>query len=268
MDTRQWLGLTATHNPFRWLLPVTAGITTGHRFLFGGCGLGAAISALEGTTGRSLVWATAQYLSYAKVDSVLDLDVVVAVEGRKTTQARVTGHVGGTEILTVNAALGHRQFPIETSFPTMPAVHRPEAGPEREPFSDTESLSTRLDQRWAVPADAEPGREPQMLGPGRVGVWTRIPELREGSAAALAVLGDFVPMGISQALGHRTMSNSLDNTLRVFDTRSTEWFLLDVNIEGVARGFAHGFIHIWADDGSLLAIGSQSAMVRERPAAS
>ncbi|MGI9601828.1 MAG: acyl-CoA thioesterase [Acidimicrobiales bacterium] len=264
-EARQWLGLEATHNPFRWNLPITPGICTGHRFLFGGCGLGAAIAALEGTTERPVVWATAQYLSYAPVDQVLDLDVVVAVEGRKTTQARVTGHVGGTEILTVNAALGGREYPVETRFPEMPAVQPPEDSPVREPFSDADSLSNRLDQRWAVPVGDPPGQGPTLFGPGRTAVWTRMPGLADGSGAGLAVLGDFVPMGISTAIGRPTMANSLDNTLRVFAVAPSEWFLLDINIEGVARGFGHGFVHIWSQDGVLAAIGSQSAMVRQRP---
>src|SRR5213079_561970 len=87
MDTREWLGLEPTHNPNRWYLPVVPGISTGGGFLFGGCGLGAAISALEGTTGRPVVWATAQYLSFARPGSILDIDVTIAVEGRQTTQA-------------------------------------------------------------------------------------------------------------------------------------------------------------------------------------
>ena len=44
-----------------------------------GSGLGAAISALEGTSGRQCVWATAQYLSYAKPGEVVDVDVTIAV---------------------------------------------------------------------------------------------------------------------------------------------------------------------------------------------
>ena len=111
MDARSWLGLEATHNPHRWYLPVVPGISTGHGFMFGGCGLGAAIAALEGTAERPIVWATAQYLSFAKVDSVVDFDVTLAVHGSKTTQARAVGHVGGTEIITVNAALGQRSAP-------------------------------------------------------------------------------------------------------------------------------------------------------------
>ena len=37
----------------------------------------------------------------------MDLDVHVSVSGRYTTQARVIGHVGDREIITVNAALGN-----------------------------------------------------------------------------------------------------------------------------------------------------------------
>ena len=72
-------------------------------------GLGAAISALEGTSGRQCIWATGQYLSYAKRDEILDIDVTIAVEGHQITQARAVGHVGTREILTVNAALGLRR---------------------------------------------------------------------------------------------------------------------------------------------------------------
>ena len=84
MDARLFLGLESTHNPYRWVLPVTPGVCTPGSFLFGGCGLGAAIAALEMTTGRPLVWATGQYLSYARPPEVLDLDVIVAVTGHQT----------------------------------------------------------------------------------------------------------------------------------------------------------------------------------------
>ena len=69
---------------------------------------------LEETTGRPVVWATAQYLDFAKVGETMDLDVHVSVSGRYTTQARVIGHVGDREIITVNAALGKRTRPAET----------------------------------------------------------------------------------------------------------------------------------------------------------
>ena len=120
MDATEWLGLKLTHNPNRWILPVTPGISAGGQFLFGGCGLGAAIAALEETSGRPLVWATAQYLSYAPPPSILDLDVTIVVAGKQITQARAVGHVGDREILTVNAALGHRDLDAEGMWVTMP----------------------------------------------------------------------------------------------------------------------------------------------------
>ena len=87
MDSRAFLGLQRSHNPYRWHLEVTPGLATAGNFLFGGCGLGAAISAMEGTTGRPCVWATAQYLSFARTGEVMDIDVTVAVDGHQISQA-------------------------------------------------------------------------------------------------------------------------------------------------------------------------------------
>ena len=78
MDASEFLGLRATHNPVRWYLDVVPGICTDDQFLFGGCGLGAAIAALERTTGRPAVWAVAQYLSFAHPPEIVDIDVTVA----------------------------------------------------------------------------------------------------------------------------------------------------------------------------------------------
>ena len=47
VDAHEFLGLRATHNPLRWYLEIVPGICTDGLFLFGGCGLGAAIEALE-----------------------------------------------------------------------------------------------------------------------------------------------------------------------------------------------------------------------------
>jgi acyl-CoA thioesterase len=84
------------------------------------------------------------------------------------------------------------------------------------------------------------------------------------SAASLAIIGDYVPFGISQALGRRTGSNSLDNTLRVAHRVPTEWVLADIRVHAVADGFGHGLVHLWAEDGTLLGTASQSAQVRLR----
>jgi acyl-CoA thioesterase len=262
VDARSWLGLEPTHNPYRWVLPVTEGLATHGGFLFGGCGLGAALEALEGTTGRPVIWATAQYLSYALVGSVLDLDVTVAVAGHQITQARAVGHVAEREVLTVNAALGRRDYEAEGQWERMPDVPPPDQLERRtHPFSDNQrTLMRRLDQRLAK------GRTWEELEgnptDGTAALWVRLPELLDVSASALAILGDFVPFGIGQALGRHGGGNSLDNTLRVAQIVPTEWVLVDVRMHAIHHGFGHGLVHLWAEDGTLMATASQSTIVR------
>ena len=262
MDAREFLGLEATHNPNRWYLPVVAGISTGHQFLFGGCALGAAIEAMERTTGRPLVWATGQYLSYAHPPEILDIDVTIAVEGRQITQARAVGHVGDREIVTVNAALGRRSDPASGAWSRPPEVPPPDACPLRTlRMPGEESIMSRTEVRLAnarewADLDGEPNHD------GRSALWARLPDLLESSAATLAILGDYVPFGISQALGVMGGGNSLDNTLRIVQVVPTEWVLLDIRIDAVADGFGTGTVLLWAEDGTLLATASQSTIVR------
>ena len=262
MDAQEFLGLTPTHNPHRWYLPVVNGLSTSGGFLFGGCGLGAAILALESTTGRNLVWATAQYLSYAQPDTVLDLDVTVAVSGRNSTQARVIGHVGEREIFTVNAALGARATDSDRVWAKPLDVPPPEECPSRSlRMPGEDSIMNRLEVRLASARDWTelPGNP---MVEGRSALWARIPDLTEPSAVTLAILGDYVPFGIGQALGAYAGGNSLDNTLRVVQVVPTEWVLIDVTVDGIGNGFGHGTVHLYAQDGTLMAMASQSTIVR------
>jgi acyl-CoA thioesterase-2 len=98
---------------------------------------------------------------------------------------------------------------------------------------------------------------------GRSALWVRVPEV-EMSGSALAILGDYVPFGISQSLGGWYPSNSLDNTLRVVRLRRSEWVLCDIRVDGLANGFGHGSVYLWSQDGTLLGTASQSALVRNR----
>ena len=264
MDSRQFLGLEPTHNPYRWILPVVPGISTAGGFLFGGCGLAAAVSAMEGTAGRRAVWATAQYLSYAKPGETMDIDVTLAVSGRQITQARAVCRVGDREILTVNAALGDRDLAEAGQFESMPpGLPSPSECVERPHVLDwSDSISGRMDQRIVK------GRErledlDGTPGDGQVLLWSRIPEVIDGvDTATLAILGDFVPMGVGQSLGIRGGGNSLDNTLRIGRLVPTEWVLLDIRVHMVQRGFGHGLVHMFAEDGTLMATASQSCIVR------
>jgi acyl-CoA thioesterase-2 len=273
MDSRSFLGLQPSHNPYRWWLPVVPRLCTGGGFLFGGCGLGAAISALEATSGREVVWATGQYLEYAKPDEVVDIDIRLAVEGHQITQARAVCHVGQREILTVNAALGNRPIEHHGQWVSMPDVPPPDQcvdRPHRMPVEGT--VHEYVEQRVVK------GRDFDELdgtpGDGQVLMWAQVPSVIESEthqvdATTLAILGDFVPMGVGQALGVMGGGNSLDNTIRVGRLVPTQWVLLDIQVHAVERGFGHGLVHMFAEDGTLLATASQSCIVRmwsgERP---
>lgn len=262
MDSRSFLGLQATHNPFRWHLPVEMRLCTGGNFLYGGAGLGAAISALEGTTGRSLIWSTAQYLSYARPGEVMDIDVIVPVTGNAITQARVVAHVGEREILVVNAALGDRDFPYSGQWEAAPAAPPPDDCPEyKHRWVHKGTIHDHLEERVVKVRETE-----DLDGThndGHTVMWTRLPNVIDGvDAAALGVLGDFVPRGVGQAVGIHGGGNSLDNTLRVVNLVPTTWVLIDIKVHGLARGFGHGLVHMYAEDGTLMATASQSCIAR------
>ncbi len=252
--------LRPTHNPHRWFMPLTQAVCVGPpdaMFMFGGVGLASAVAALERTTGRPLVWATAQYLSYARPPSVVDLDVWTPAVGKYNTQARVTGHVGDREIFTVNAALGSRPSAISKQWALMPDAPRPEDCEPAEHWRNAGvDLHSRIEVRLAK------GGDPQ--ADGRSLLWIRPRQRFAIDAAMLAVMADFVPSGIGGALGQMAGANSLDNTLRVRRIVPTEWVLCDIHIQGIHGGFAHGAMHLFAQDGELMATADQSMIVRIR----
>jgi len=262
MDARTFLGLEPVGGkPTRWRMEVVRGLTSGTGALFGGCGLGACIEVMEEITGRPCIWATAQYLSFAQPGAVLELDVTEVVRGHQISQARVIARVGDAEILTVLGALGQRSLPLEGQWAVRPQVPGPDDCPPRPLMNRHEgTISSRLDMKIAN--GRAPWEFPGPVGSGYSSLWIRLPELLEMSASALAIIGDFVPFGIGQALGKRAGGNSLDNTLRVAHRVPTEWVLADVRVSAVADGFGHGLVHLWAEDGTLLGTASQSAIVR------
>ncbi|MDA8058477.1 MAG: thioesterase family protein [Actinomycetota bacterium] len=263
MDAQEFLGMEPTADPTRWFLPVTPAVSTPGRFLFGGCGLAAGIVAMEGAADRPAVWASAQYLSFAPTGSVLRWDVELTASGKYLTQARAIGRYGDRDIITVNAALGNPVEGARGSGATVapPQVDGPHAYPGREwPRFMGDSIFARVEQRLAAGRDFE-DLDPDATDPHSVW-WFHIPGHLEPSAATLAILGDYVTGGVSQALGERTMSRSLDNTLRVGHLVPTEWLLCDSWIQYAAGGFAYGEAHLFAEDGTLLGTASQSMSTR------
>lgn len=232
----------------------------GHVFLFGGAGLAAAVSALEQTFQRGLVWATSQYISFARLGDVVQLDVGTAQAGRSVTQATVTGRVGGNTIFSVMASLGERDGYPDAHWRDMPAMPPPEACVE-EPQRPTQDPRAGL--RGALDVRSNPAitRE-EVISTGRSLLWMRQKQPGAIDAAMLAVFADFVPGAIGGALGRAGGGNSLDNNLRIRKIVPTEWVLCEMQAQAAARGFGHGHMRLYAQDGTLMATASQSIILR------
>jgi acyl-CoA thioesterase len=264
MDAQTFLGMEPVGDNLHWQMRVKPELTTPGNFLFGGCGLGAALVALEGASGRPTVWATGQYLSYAPTDSLMEWEVTLAVEGRHVTQGRAVGSVEGREILTVNSALGSDELPVSGVWVQPPEVDRPEDCPPRFlPAMFRNTILDRIEVRIAKgrmfdEMHGEPGSADSAL-------WARVPGHLTPSAATLAIFGDYVSGGVSHPLGLRTMGRSLDNTLRVAQLKPTEWVLCDIRMHALIGGYAQGVAFLWSETGELLATASQSLAVRLWP---
>jgi acyl-CoA thioesterase len=258
--------LKPTHNPYRWYLPIDPSVCVGPPtkcFMFGGVGLASAIRAMEQTCDRPVVWATAQYLSYARPPSIVDLDVRVPAHGKSISQARVIGHVGDKEIFTVNAALGRRDRDISHTWVKAPEVAPPEDCPHIQQWLDQDKmLHGRLETRVAYGRYGADRKIGGVSEDGRVVLWIRPTPGIAIDPAMLAIIADFVPSGIGSALGRAAGGNSLDNTIRYCQFVPTEWVLCDIRIQAIHGGFGQGSLTLFAQTGQLLATASQSLILR------
>lgn len=256
--SEQFYSPVSTHNPLRFYLPVAQQICVGppeSRFLMGGIGLASAVDAIERATERPLIWATAQYLSYVPPGSIMDIDVHAPVMGKTTSQARAVSHVGEKEILTVNAALGFKPDQPSVQHAHMPVVAKPD---DCDRIAHDHVEGDDLSMHWDMRAVTDPDNA--AIGIARK--WMRSIGGVPVSSGLLAIVGDYVLGAVSPAMGRETRSNSLDNTLRVHTLCDSEWLLCDIHISGVAQGFCHGTMNIFSEDGTLLAVASQSGTVR------
>lgn len=234
--------------------------------LQGGAGLGAALAAMERSTGRSAIWATAQYLGFANGTRPLDIAVTVEVAGFNTTQARCVVSRDGHEILTTHAAFGHRDMEFDGVWCAPPEVARPDDCPRYRFFERGRGhIGDLAEFRLAKGSqqDEIEAAGTQARGDGSFALWIRCWEgQHQVTVADLAFIGDFMPLAFADAMGAPYAGNSLDNTIRVGRTAATEWVLLSAHVQQVTRGFGYGRAELWAQDGTLLGEVSQTAVLR------
>ena len=265
MSKEHIFDLQATDDGLKYRLLVVQNICVGppgNTFLFGGVGLASSISALEAATGRRLIWATAQYLSYSRPGDILDLDVTIPVAGNQISQARVVGHVGDREIFTVNSALGQRDSEHEGQWAEMPEVEGPLSYPEITSWVGRHDLHDNVETRLAKGRYGEARRIGGPSEDGQVLIWARMRNGFPVNSGVLSIIADFVPSAAGHALGLEAGANSLDNTIRIRRIVPSEWVLCDIRIHGIYAGFVHGRMLMFAQDGTLMATASQSGILR------
>jgi acyl-CoA thioesterase len=249
-----------------WTLPVEERLCVGppgQQFLFGGVGLATAVQALQRSCERRVIWAAAQYVSYARPGSTVEWTVAEYTRGKFNTQASATGRVGDQLIISVNAALGSRPSEFNRQWLVAPDVLPPERSqPVIRSRGEIESLHYHLDTRIAE----TPGGEVRLsTEDGRVLLWIKPHDNVAIDAEMLAIMADFVPMGVGRALGTNRGGNSLDNTIRIHQVIATEWVLGDLQISAVHDGFGHGTMSLFAQTGELMATAGQSLIIRKFP---
>ena len=261
----EYLGLEPADGGAR--LPVPLHLCSGLRTLWGGAGLAAAVHVAQEVSERPCAWATVQYVRPVHPDDVVHL-AVDAQEGRRLTQARVTGTVDGEPALRALVALGGAG---ETS---LRYVRPPEDVPPPDDCAPREiplaidpagTFLEEFEQRWAqAPRPVHAGGRP---GTGRTRVWVRLRADVETTAGALALLADLAPSAIAEALGERAGGVSLDNTIRYAGAPqlpARAWLLLDLAVDAVVCDVAQLSARLFDADGRLLATAQQSALVRRQ----
>jgi acyl-CoA thioesterase len=248
-----WLGLEC-HDDRHWSFELTSGLTRHDGKLFGGTGIAVSVATMEAATDRDALWTTVQFASSADLGERIDCSVEVLASGKRTSQLRMTAKVDNRVVLAaVGATCEPRRGLIEAQIPAMPAMPPPDEcatwgfAPDTHRFDRPPSWMQLAEMRHVPEAGA---------------IWAR---MRSGlhTRATIAFLADMIPSSVARAAGKMGGGTSLDNSLRFGRLTDTEWILLDMDPWFATGGYLHGAARVWAEDGTLLGVASQtsSAMV-------
>ena len=244
-----WLGLER-HGHGRWSFELTSALTRHDGKLFGGTGIAVTVATMEAETGRDALWTTVQYASSADLGARVDCYIEVLASGKRTSQLRMTATVDDRIVLAAVGATGAaRSGPIEAQIPTMPAMPPPD------------ECTAWGFMRHTHGADRPPSwmqlAEMRHVPEGS-GIWAR---MRSGlhTHATIAFLADMIPSSVARAAGKMGGGTSLDNSLRFGRLVDTDWILLDMDPWFATSGYLHGAARVWAEDGTLLGVASQTS---------
>lgn len=237
-----------------------------HQHLFGGAGLALSVAALEDLTGGSALWASVHFLAPVPTGSTLAIEARVTGGGRAIGHAALEARLGETPVLSAFGSCGPPGESATDQWAVMPDVRPPDACELLVAHKDADrDIHSTLEIRVAEGRFGIFSRAPRAPG-GRVRAWMRHLR-RPHDRVALAFMSDFVPSTVGNAIGIRAGGNSLDNNIRYCGNSETGWVLGDFAIDALAGGVGSGRVHLFAEDGTLLAVGSQSFKLRAMPRA-
>lgn len=117
--------------------------------------------------------------------------------------------------------------------------------------------------------------DPDVTGPGRLQVWSRVPDAPDGIALAQATLayasdGFLIATamrpheGVGQAMAHVSVATTVLTQTLTFHERfsATDWLLLDQRSTYAGRGRSHGVAEVFDATGRLVAGFTQDNMIR------
>ena len=254
---RSFLGLEMPDGGRSGVLTVTETVRTPDGRLYGGAILGAALTAMETATERRIVWATTQFVASAPHGTRITVEVEELARGGKSSQVAVRGTTAdGTVFAALGATGTERTDGFGAHYLQMPDVPAPDGCPALLPPTPggERGYKTITDIRSA--GEDRNARPPSLL------IWARTLGHCTSLPAMLALVSDHLPLTLARLADLEGAGASLDNTLRVGPRAEHEWVLVECHAELGAGGYGHGTVYLWAPDGTLLAIGSESSGMR------
>jgi acyl-CoA thioesterase len=169
----------------------------------------------------------------------------------------VTVRAGDRLVCTALGATGEHNQAAEVQVPVMPDVPGPD---DADDWVGRMRLPNQARSGWTEIADMRRFELPN----GHFGMWGRM-KAHAQSRASVAFLADFVPVSVSRAARVDGAGFSLDNSVRYGYFVDTEWVLLDFDPWFAAGNYLHGAVRLFAQDGTLLGVASQTAAGFIRP---
>jgi len=231
--------------------------------LYGGCAIAAAVTAMEVATDSPILWATTQFIASPLAGTTITLQTTIHAAGKRIKQLHVNGvdETGKVMFSTMGSTAIARENGIEGQFQSMPNVPGPDEaegfffGPPGMAEIKIDFFASLVEHRSVqLRVDEERAK-------GAMAMWARLSTHEPPTPAGVAFLADMAPISIASGMGKRGGGISLDNSMRFGPPATSEWVLLEVHGNLAVGGYGHCTIHVWSEDGVLVATGGQTSNV-------